>query len=121
MGKLRDQLVREAEADNRALVNELVSNKMDGNQASRMGMANLMADFRAEESSNHMRAARELIRANPDILSRVGLDAVHVLCTEIPGLGVTEARNVLSEFMPKGEPSSATGEDGYTPFERSRR
>jgi hypothetical protein len=121
MGRLIDRLLQEAQEDNRKTVRELVSNKMDGNQPSRRGMANLMADLRADESRDHMRAARELIKANPDVLSRVGLDAVHVLCTEIPGLGVSEARHVLSEFMPKPEQESVTGPDDYGPFERSRR
>lgn len=121
MGKLRNLLIREAEQDNRNIVRELVSNDLDGNQPRRQGMARMMQEVNADASSARMRAARELIENNPDVLSRVGLDAVHILQTEIPGLGMSEARWVLSEFMPKPEPSSVTGPDDYTPLERSRR
>jgi hypothetical protein len=114
MGKLRDQLLREAEADNRKLASELTSNSVDG----RLGFSNLWADIKADASRERMRSAREMILANSHLLSRIGLDLNDRLCTAVVGLSPSEASHVVSEFLGKPEES----EIGYTgPIERSRR
>jgi hypothetical protein len=99
VGKLRDQLIREAEEDNRKTVGELVSNDLDGNHLGG-GFSKAIKEVNARDSRNRMDRARDLIRSNPEILFRVGLDLNHRLMEAVPGLGPSECQCVVSEFFP---------------------
>lgn len=98
MGRLRDQLIREAEADNRETVRELVSNSADGSQPRRSGFAQACSELRSAEFAQLEESAiRELKGHHLSTPTEIRSFRERYLT-----LGRTRVDEIINEYDPDG-------------------